>query len=61
MGSPKTKPGPINALPLNGAWDEERCANCPWLEWNAELGRCNNRGEFICWLHLAEVFELPDS
>jgi len=51
----------ISALPVSGASDEERCVNCPWLEWDSEASRCNNRGEFICWLYLDEVFEHRDS
>jgi hypothetical protein len=56
MGSLKIATSQISAVPLNGAWDERHCQDCPWMEWNVELDRCNNRGEFICQLYLTEVF-----
>lgn len=56
MGRQKEAAEEISALPVNGEWSEEYCRHCPWLEWDLKAGRCHNRGEFICRLHLSEVF-----
>lgn len=61
MGRPKVNLSRIRAVPINGVWTEEQCTYCPWLEWDDERGGCNNRGEFICWLYLSEVFGLRDT
>jgi hypothetical protein len=57
MGWPKANTTEIAALPLNGLRSQEHCKCCPWLEWEDDHSRCMNRHEFICRLHLSELFE----